>query len=121
VSKRTLIARVVAVGTMVISSAVGVGVVPAQATAAEVVCNQGGGNNDPGTLVTNGAVPYRTGPGEVCAALSNRSGTGDIFCSKFNEHGNLWYYVRDRSSGTLGWVWSGNVQSTSGSNHAGCG
>ncbi|SER89049.1 hypothetical protein SAMN05216188_11715 [Lentzea xinjiangensis] len=110
-SKRALFGRMTAVGVMVVSSAVGIGASPAQAA---VVCPQYGRDGNGGTLQTIGSEPYRNGPGQNCDVYSNRSGTADIFCKKFNELGNLWYYARDRSSGTLGWIWSGNVASTSG-------
>lgn len=99
------------VGIMAVSSFIGVGVSPAQAA---VICPQSGRNGQGGTLQTIGSEPYRNGPGENCGLLSYRSGTADIYCKKFNELGNLWYYARDRSSGVLGWIWSGNVASTSG-------
>jgi hypothetical protein len=123
-SKRALVARVIAVGTMVASTAIGVGVSPAQAnvspTTLAIDCTQYGTNKDPGTLVTDGAVPYRRGPAGECASVGNHQGLAYIWCSKFNAHGNLWYYVRDSSSNTIGWVWSGNVRSTSGSDHDRC-
>lgn len=108
---RTLFVQMAAVGIMAVSSVVGVGATQAQAA---VVCPQSGRNGNGGTLQTIGSEPYRTGPGENCGIYSYRSGTADIFCKKFNELGNLWYYAKDRSSGTLGWIWSGNVASTSG-------
>lgn len=110
-AKQALLTRVAAVGIMVFSSVVGVGASQAQAA----VCNQTGRNGNGGTLQTIGSEPYRNGPGENCGIYSYRSGTADIFCKKFNSAGNLWYYAKDRSSGTLGWIWSGNVASTSGS------
>ncbi|MET7281124.1 hypothetical protein ABZS29_23000 [Kribbella sp. NPDC005582] len=65
--------------------------------------------------------PYRRGPGAACASVGNHEGKAAIWCSKYNpETGNLWYYARDISSNTVGWVWAGNVQRTEGSNHAGC-
>lgn len=110
-SNRALLGRIVAVGIMVISSTIAVGASQAQAA---VTCPQFGRDGNGGTLQTNGSSPYRTGPGQNCGVYDNRSGTADIFCKKFNELGNLWYYARDQSSGTLGWIWSGNVASTSG-------
>ncbi|MFC9688208.1 hypothetical protein ACFTSF_06675 [Kribbella sp. NPDC056951] len=71
------------------------------------------------TLVTRGSVPYHTGPAAQCASV-NRSGHASIYCQKLNEFGNLWYYAKDTSSGHKGWVWAGNVQSTSGGPHLHC-
>lgn len=110
-SKRALFARIAAVGTMVASSFIGIGASPAQAA---VVCPQSFNGNG-GTLQTVASEPYRTGPGENCGIYSYQAGTADIVCKKFNQLGNLWYYARDRDSGVLGWIWSGNVASTSGS------
>ncbi|MFT7839738.1 hypothetical protein Q5530_26640 [Saccharothrix sp. BKS2] len=122
-SKRILVARVVAVGAMVVSSAVGAGVSSAGATvpsAQAIDCTQYGTNKNPGTLTTDGAAPYRRGPAGECASVGSHSGLAYIWCQKVNAYGHLWYYVRDSSSNTVGWVWSGNVRSTSGSNNARC-
>ncbi|WP_344959963.1 hypothetical protein [Saccharothrix longispora] len=102
--------RVAAVGVMAVSSAVGIGASQAQAA---VICPQVGTGNG-GTLQTFGSEPYRTGPGENCGIYSHESGTADIICKKFNQLGNLWYYAKDQNSGVTGWIWSGNVSSTSG-------
>ena len=56
----------------------------------------------------------------LAMTVGNHEGKAFIWCSKYNTYGNLWYYVRDSSSNTVGWVWSGNVSSVVGSNHATC-
>jgi hypothetical protein len=97
------------------STAVGVGATTSQAA---IDCTQYGTNVDGGYLYTSG--PYHTGPAGECGTLPGGGGKAYIWCSKFNAYGNLWYYVRDATDNTLGWVWSGNVSSVVGSNHARC-
>lgn len=115
-SKKT-IGRIAAAFAITASSAIGVS---AGASQAAIDCTQYGTNKDSGYLYTAGAVPYHRGPAGECATVGNHSGKAFIWCSKYNTYGNLWYYVRDASSNTMGWVWSGNVSSVSGSNHAKC-
>lgn len=116
-SKKSSIGRMAAAVAIAATSLVWVG---ASASNAAVDCTQYGTDKDNGSLVTLGAVPYRRGPAGECSSVGNHEGKAFIWCSKYNASGNLWYYVRDSSSNTLGWVWSGNVQSVSGSNHATC-
>jgi hypothetical protein len=112
---RTLVARMAAVGVIAASSVIGVSASQAQA-AALPKCPQSAPDLHGGTLQISGSAPYRNGPGENCTAyVPNRSGTGDIYCKKFNSLGNLWYYARDQSSGVVGWIWDGNLSGTSGS------
>lgn len=111
---RALFAQMAAVGVIAGSSLIGVSA--SQAQAAELPkCHQSPANGHGGTLTVSGSAPYRNGPGENCAAyVPNRSGVGDIYCKKINSLGNLWYYAQDRSSGVVGWIWSGNLSGTSG-------
>lgn len=115
--KMVNVGRVIA-GTALVGSSLAVINVGA---AHAVDCSQHFGDKDANSvLYTAGSVPYHTGPGGACAVKSNRSGRADIHCWKYNEYGNVWYYARDISSGTIGWVWSGNVSSTAGGPHARC-
>ncbi|WBQ04477.1 hypothetical protein [Kribbella sp. CA-293567] len=98
----------------------GASLVAATGTSQAEDCTQYGTNVDGGFLYTNGAVPYRRGPATGCASTGNRSGKAAIWCSKYNDVGNLWYYARDISSNVVGWVWAGNVSRTEGSNHRSC-
>ncbi|GAA1696594.1 hypothetical protein GCM10009745_48320 [Kribbella yunnanensis] len=83
-------------------------------------CSQSFPDRDTNSVLwTDGSVPYHTGPAGQCASV-NKSGHANIFCYKYNEFGNLWYYAKDTSSGYKGWVFSGNVASTAGGPHARC-
>jgi hypothetical protein len=115
-SKKVIARVAVAMAVTATSLVVGAGT-----SQAAIDCTQYGTNKDAGFLYTIGAVPYRRGPGAACASVGNHEGQAAIWCSKYNpETGNLWYYARDISSNTVGWVWAGNVQRTEGSNHAMC-
>ncbi|MGW5188312.1 hypothetical protein ACWEOO_03585 [Kribbella sp. NPDC004138] len=113
--KKTTVGRALAAVAIAASSTAWVG---ASSSYAAIDCTQYGTNKDGGYLYTNG--PYHTGPAGECATLPAQSGKAYIWCSKFNAYGNLWYYVRDATSNTVGWVWSGNVSSVVDSNHAKC-
>jgi hypothetical protein len=116
-AKKATIGRTLAAVAIAASSTVWVG---ASSSYAAIDCTQYGTNKDGGYLYTNGAVPYHRGPAAECPTVGNHEGKAYIWCSKYNAYGNLWYYVRDSSSNTVGWVWSGNVSSVIGSNHAKC-
>ncbi|GGL43965.1 hypothetical protein H9L10_11720 [Phycicoccus endophyticus] len=112
-TKKSALARLLAVSAVAATSVVGV------STSAQAIdCTQYGPNVDPGYLYTSG--PYHRGPAGECATLPGHSGKAYIQCSKFNKYGNLWYFVRDASDNTVGWVWSGNVSRVVNSNHKKC-
>lgn len=116
-SKKTTIGRTAALVAIAASSTVWIGASTSQAA---IDCTQYGTNKDGGYLYTNGSVAYHRGPAGECASVGNHQGKAYIWCSKYNTYGNLWYYVRDSDTNTVGWVWAYNVQSVTGSNHATC-
>ncbi|GAA0598047.1 hypothetical protein HPO96_20950 [Kribbella sandramycini] len=116
--KSLRISKVFAVGSAMIVMAAGTTAVAAgTAAAGSSACNNtvvGGPNNSNGFLQAKAGSPYRKGPGASYCAYSNREGTGAIWCTKRSADGNPWYLARDTSSGVVGWIWAGNVTSTTG-------
>lgn len=87
------------------------------AQAREAACNDnfvGGTNNSGASLQAASGSAYRKGPGAGYCNMGNREGLAYIWCTKRSADGNPWYLARDNSSGVLGWIWAGNVISTSG-------
>ena len=91
---------------------------PAQAAGVQQrACNndfQSGPNNSSATLQAMASSPYRKGPGANYCSFGNHEGLAYIHCRKQSDAGNPWYLARDSNSGTVGWIWAGNVSSTSG-------
>lgn len=116
--KLASVGRMVAGAVLVGSSLAVVNVGAAQAA---IDCTQAYPDRDwDSVLITEDFVAYHTGPGGQCPVIGIRSGTANVFCSKFNELGKLWYYVQHHNTDTRGWVWSGNVVSTIGRPHTRC-
>jgi hypothetical protein len=116
--KLASVGRVIA-GTALVGSSLAV--VDAGAAHAAIDCTQAFPDKDPDSLlVTLQPAAYHTGPGGECLTKAMRSGVADIYCAKFNARGQLWYYARHLDSGTIGWVWGGNVDGTRSRPHERC-
>lgn len=116
-SKKMTIGRSVAAVAIAATSLVWVGAGTSQAA---MDCTQYGTNKDRGYIYTDGAVPYRRGPAAECPSVGNHQGLAFIWCTKLNRYGKIWYYVRDSSSNTVGWVYAGNVTSVNETNREWC-
>lgn len=99
---------------------------PASATpsTAEACETMAASDVDPGSAYSASGQqnPVRSGPYAECDPKLYLGGGTKValWCRAYNNLGNLWYFVREPSTGVSGWVYSNNLTSFSGSNGAWC-
>ncbi|WBB80578.1 hypothetical protein O7606_04095 [Micromonospora sp. WMMD882] len=82
-----------------------------------LACYDSNVRNGGGGATVAKSIYLRNGPNEGCGSSSGYSIPVDVrlggWCYKYNESGNLWYYVSVGGAAPHGWIYSGNVKNVS--------